>query len=107
MSRTESEISRHERAVLAAVLTRHGDTMPTNVSVALSDAVDALTDPLTLPEFLPWDHPLASDARSAVRLARERLIAAAATGGVQHALACGRAARALAAAQDAWSSTPT
>jgi hypothetical protein len=107
MSSHESDVSRYQRAVLAAVLAAHGDSLPTSVSVALSDAVDALTDPATLPEYLPPDDPMARDARFAVHLARERLVAAAATGGVRRALACGRAARALAEAQAAWSVTPT
>ena len=102
MTNNESEVSRYQRAVLAAVLVAHGDSLPTRVSVALSDAVDALTDTTTLPAFLPADDPMARDARFAVRLARERLTAAATTGSVRHALACGRAARALAEAQAAW-----
>jgi hypothetical protein len=105
MNNNQSDVVIDVRATLAAVLATYGDAMPTRASVAVADAVDALTDPLTAPAFLPAHHPLVSAPHDAIHTMRGRLLAAVDGGGVEHALTCARAARALAAAETAWPDT--
>jgi hypothetical protein len=103
MTDNETDVRIDVRATLAAVLAMYGDAMPTRASVAVADAVDALTDPATAPGFLPAHHPLVSDPHAAIHTMRKRLIADAGSGGVGHA--CAQAARALATAETAWPDT--
>ncbi len=99
---TTVDIVRVQRAVLAATLAAHGDTMPTGVSSSISAAVDELTDPLSLPDYLPPTDPAAADPIAAVRAARETLRSAIGVADVAGGLACGRAVRDLGAALAAW-----
>jgi hypothetical protein len=86
-----------ERELLAAILDRHVDQLPTAALCELSIARDELTDPFTFPPVRPAgaiDDPVA-----AISGARSRLAAASQSASVHDALRFARAARALAASE--------